>query len=95
MQLSPYRDSDLKHPRPIRDFLIIGALYRIETQLSRNWVSTVAPLCRCLLDKLRQNNIHIIFKDTMYDADTKKYIILGHIMYDMNNTLHSVVQCGL
>ena len=82
MQLSPYRDSDLKHLRPIRDFLIIGVLCRIETRLSRNWVSTIAPLYRCFLDKLRQSSTHTISKDTMHDTDTK-------------NILHSVVQCGL
>ena len=28
MQLSPYRDSDLKHPRPIHGFLMMGVLCR-------------------------------------------------------------------
>ena len=51
-------------------FLIIGVLYRTDIQLSRNWVSTIAPLCRCLLDKLRQNSIHIISKDTMQTRKT-------------------------
>ena len=43
-------------------FLIIGVLYRIDIQLSQNWVSTVAPRCRCLLNKLRQSSIHTISK---------------------------------
>ena len=51
-------------------FLIIGVLCRIDIQLSRNWVSTVAPLCRGLLDKLRQSSIHIISKDGMQTQKT-------------------------
>ena len=51
-------------------FLIIGVLCHINIQLSRNWVSIVAPFCRCLLDKLRQNSIHTISKDTMQTWQT-------------------------
>ena len=35
-------DSNLKHPRPIHSFLIMEVLCRTETQLSRNWVSTIS-----------------------------------------------------
>ena len=94
MQLSPFRDFDLKYPRPIHGFLIMGVLCHIETQLSRNWVSTVAPFCRCLLDKLRQSSIHTISKDTMHDADTKD-IKKKHYTRSYNvwheNTLHLIV----
>ena len=51
-------------------FLIIGVLCRIDIQLSQNWVSTVTPLCRCLLDKLRQSSIHTISKNAMQTWQT-------------------------
>ena len=70
-------------------------------------MSTVSLLCRYLLEKLRQSSTHTIFKDTMHDANTKKDITLGRIMYgmkmhytqsrsvDMKDTLHSDVQCEI
>ena len=83
-------------------FLIIGVLYRIDIQLSRNWVSTAAPLCRCLLDKLRQICIHTISKDSMQTQKahyTRSYNVwhenARYLMcsVDMKDTLHSDVQC--
>ena len=61
-------------------FSSLGVFSRINIRLSRNWVSTVAPLCRCLLDKLRQSSTHN-FEKTLCRLD--RHIILGRIMYDM------------
>ena len=66
-------------------FLIIGVLCRIDIQLSRNWVSTVALLCRCLLDKLRQNSTHTIFKNAMQTWQTH-YSWSYNVLYE--NALH-------
>ena len=83
-------------------FLIIGVLCHIDIQLSRNWVSTVAPLCRCLLDKLRQSSIHTISIDAMQTQKTyytRSYNVWNenalHLMcsVDMKGTLHSDIQC--
>ena len=83
-------------------FLIIGVFCRIDIQLFRNWVSTVAPLYRRLLDKLRQSSIHTISKDAMETQRThytRSYNVWHentlHLMcsVDMKDTLHSDVQC--
>ena len=95
MQSSPFIEIPISN---IRDmfmvFLIIGVFCHTETQLSRNWVSTIAPLCRCFFDKLRQSGTHNFWKHYAW-CRHKKYIALGHIIYDMKDTLHSVVQCWL
>ena len=85
-------------------FLIIGVLCRIDIQQSQNWVSTVAPLYRCLLDKLRQSSIYTISKDAMQTQKThytRSYNVWHenalHLMYSvgMKDTLHLDVQCEL
>ena len=83
-------------------FLIIGVLCRIIIQLSRNWVSTVGPLCRCLFDKLRQSSVHKTSKDAMQTQKTeytRSYNVwhenAQHLMCSvgMKDTLHLDVQC--
>ena len=84
IRLSPFRDFNLKYPRPIRDFSHHRSSLTHPPGYPEIGCLQFAPLCRCLLDKLRQSNIHTISKDTMHNADTKeRNITLGRIMHDM------------
>ena len=102
MQLSPQQTLISNIQNLFTVFSSLGVLYRIDIRLSRNWVFTVAPLCRCLLDNLRQSSIHTISKDAMQTQKThyiRSYNVWHenalHLMcsVDMKDTLHSDVQC--
>ena len=62
-------------------FLIIGVLYRIDIQLSRNWVSTVAPFVIVYLTNCGKV-VYTQFLKTLCRLD--RHIILGRIMHDMH-----------
>ena len=70
MQLSPSRDFNLKYSKPIHGFSHHRNLlsHRHQTILKLGVYS--CPLCRCLLDKLRQSSVHTISKDAIQTWQT-------------------------
>ena len=78
MQLSPYKDSDLKHPRPIHGFSHHrSSLSHRDPAIPKLGVYSCPSFVAICLTNCGKA-VHTISKDTMHDADTK-------------NTLHSVV----